>query len=205
PSSCPPRAPPARPRLARARGGAASLSSFLLLPPVDCKGVFGAPGDSDSPALLDLVELRVVLSDDGHPAAALELDEVAGDRPRVDDALDDAGLAVPAEPDPLRPDREPAAVPLEHVRDADEPRDELVRRPLVDLRGRPDLLDPAPVEHGDPVAHRQRLLLVVGDVDERDPDLLLDPLELDLHLLPELEVERAERLVEEQHARMVDD
>ena len=43
------------------------------------------------------------------------------------------------------------------------------------------------------------------DVDERDPDLVLDPLQLELHLLAELEVERAERLVEEQHARVVDE
>ena len=40
----------------------------------------------------------------------------------------------------------------------------------------------------------------MGDVDERDADLLLDGLELDLHLLAELEVQRAERLVE-QHTR----
>ena len=43
------------------------------------------------------------------------------------------------------------------------------------------------------------------DVDERDPDLVLDALELELHLLAELEVERAERLVEQQHARVVDE
>ena len=41
------------------------------------------------------------------------------------------------------------------------------------------------------------------DVDERDPDLVLDPLQLELHLLAELQVERAERLVEQQHARVV--
>ena len=43
------------------------------------------------------------------------------------------------------------------------------------------------------------------DVDERDPDLVLDPLQLELHLLAQLQVERAERLVEEQHARVVDE
>ena len=37
------------------------------------------------------------------------------------------------------------------------------------------------------------------------PDLGLDPLELDLHLPAQLEVERAERLVEQQHRRPVDD
>ena len=37
------------------------------------------------------------------------------------------------------------------------------------------------------------------------PTSLLDRLELDLHLLAQLQVERAERLVEEQHARPVDE
>jgi hypothetical protein len=45
----------------------------------------------------------------------------------------------------------------------------------------------------------------VRDVDEGDSDLLLDPLQLALHLLAELQVERPERLVEEQHLRPVDD
>ena len=60
------------------------------------------------------------------------------------------------------------------------------------------------VHHRDRVGHGHGLLLVVGDVDEGDPDLGLDPLELDLHLAAQLEVERAERLVEEQHLRLVD-
>ena len=37
------------------------------------------------------------------------------------------------------------------------------------------------------------------------PDLALDPLQLDLHLLAQLQVERAERLVEQQHGRAVDE
>ena len=36
------------------------------------------------------------------------------------------------------------------------------------------------------------------------PDLVLDPLELDLHLPTQLEVEGAERLVEQQHLGLVD-
>ena len=98
-----------------------------------------------------------------------------------------------------------APVALEHVRDADEAGDELGRRALVDLGGRADLLDPAVVEDREAVAHRERLLLVVRHVDERDADLALDALELDLHLLAQLEVERAERLVEQQQPRAVDD
>ena len=45
----------------------------------------------------------------------------------------------------------------------------------------------------------------MGDEDEGDADLLLNVLELLLHLLAQLQVERAERLVEQQHARLVDE
>ena len=95
--------------------------------------------------------------------------------------------------------------PREQVRLAEEPGDERCPRPLVELRRRPELLDPPAVHHGDRVRHRHRLFLVVGDVDERDPDLVLDPLELELHLLAQLEVERAERLVEQEHPWVTDD
>ena len=72
---------------------------------------------------------------------------------------------------------------------ADEAGHEDVGGPLVDLDRGADLLDPARVHHRDAVAHRQRLLLVVGHVDERDADLALDALELELHDLAQLEVE----------------
>jgi hypothetical protein len=68
-----------------------------------------------------------------------------------------------------------------------------------------DLGDPAVVEDSHAIAHRQGLLLVVRDIDERDGHLALDPLELELHLMTELEVECAERLVEQQDRRLVDD
>ena len=45
----------------------------------------------------------------------------------------------------------------------------------------------------------------MGDVDERDADLALDAHQLELHLLAQLEVERAERLVEQQHRGFVDE
>ena len=44
----------------------------------------------------------------------------------------------------------------------------------------------------------------MGDVDEGDADLGLDALELQLHLAAQLEVEGAERLVEQQHLGVVD-
>ena len=134
-------------------------------------------------------------------------------RPGADVSSAPTGASGSAEADLLRPDVNVPAAPEdllgdvagEQVRRADEAGHEPRRRALVDLGRRADLLDPALVEDGQPVAHRERLLLVVGHVDERDADLLLDRLELDLHLLAELEVERAERLVEEQHARPVDE
>ena len=54
------------------------------------------------------------------------------------------------------------------------------------------------------VGHRERLFLVVRHVDERDADLAVNSLQLELHLLPELDVESPERLVEEQDRRLVD-
>ena len=60
------------------------------------------------------------------------------------------------------------------------------------------------VEDADAVAHRQRLVLVVGDEEEGDAQLALQRLQLGLHLLAQLQVERAQRLVEQQHLRLVD-
>src|SRR4029079_2899724 len=55
-------------------------------------------------------------------------------------------------------DAAPPDVPaLEHVSRADEARDEFRLRPVVDLLGRADLLDPAEVHHHDAVGHRHRL------------------------------------------------
>ena len=87
----------------------------------------------------------------------------------------------------------------QHVRRSDEVGDEARLRPLIDIGGRADLDDLAFVEDGDAIGHRQRFALVVGDEDEGDAELLLQRLQLLLHLFSELEVERAERLVEQQH------
>src|SRR3990172_3668049 len=66
-------------------------------------------------------------------------------------------------------------------------------------------LDPASVHHGDRVGHGHRFFLIVGDVDEGDSNLLLDALQLDLHLFAKLQVEGAQRLVEQKHPRVVDE
>src|SRR5215212_9897376 len=93
----------------------------------------------------------------------------------------------------------------EHVGLPDQVGDEAVVWALVE-RGRVSyLLDLALVHHRNPVAHGERLFLVVGDVDEGYTDLVLQVLEVELHLFPELEVEGPEWLVEEQHLGPVDE
>ena len=84
---------------------------------------------------------------------------------------------------------------------ADEVGDEALGRLVVDVPRRADLQDLARRHHRDAVRHGQRLFLVVGDEDEGDAGLVLQPLQLDLHLLAQLEVERRQRLVEQQHLR----
>ena len=93
---------------------------------------------------------------------------------------------------------------VEQVALADEVGDEAVLRETVDLRRLVELFDLALVHHRDPVRQRERLLLVVGDVDEGDADLLLQRDQLELHALLELRIERGQRLVEQQQLRPVD-
>src|SRR4051794_17732596 len=94
---------------------------------------------------------------------------------------------------------------VDEVRHTEEPRDEGGPRVLVELGSVAGLLDPALAHHRDPVGHGHGLLLVVRDVHEGDADLLLDALELDLELAAQAQVEGAERLVEKQGARLVDE
>jgi hypothetical protein len=54
-----------------------------------------------------------------------------------------------------------------------------------------------------PVRDRQRLLLVVGDEQGRRAHLELDPSDLVAQLRPHLRVQGRQRLVEEQHGRLM--
>ena len=106
-------------------------------------------------------------------------------------------------------DREPSHdlvhCQFEHVERADEVRDERRSRMLVDLARAAYLLDLTAVHDRDAVGHRKRLVLVVGDVHERRSQLGLDPLQLELHLLAQLHVQRTQRFVEQQCGRLVDE
>src|SRR5690606_10257213 len=87
----------------------------------------------------------------------------------------------------------------EEVGLAEEAGHEPGARVAVELGGGADALDASGVEDRDAVRQRHRLVLVVGDEDEGEFQLLVQALDLLLEALPELAVERAERLVEQQY------
>ena len=87
---------------------------------------------------------------------------------------------------------------------ADEVGHEGVDGLVVDVYGRADLLDVTARHDHNHVGHGEGLLLIVGDIDEGDARSPLDLLQLALHVLAELEVKCAQRLVQKQDAGMVD-
>ena len=75
---------------------------------------------------------------------------------------------------------------------------------LVDSVRRVALQQPPVPQNRHPVGHDKRFLLVVGDHHEGDADLVLQPLQLELHGPAQLLVECRQRLVEQQQARALD-
>ena len=72
----------------------------------------------------------------------------------------------------------------------------------IDLARRADLLDAALVHHHHPVGHFERFFLVVGDEDRGHVDFGMQRAQPLPQFLAHLGVERAERLVEQQDARL---
>src|ERR1700694_3793697 len=204
------------PRRSQAAGPTSPELIFLPLLGIENVRMVCRPAQPHRPALDPLAVARGVhiLAHRDQLLSVVEADDVAGGHTHVYDLHYRAGfhpharlwlLALREHADLLRAHNEADAIPEQDVGDADEPGDELCGRLLVDLHGRTDLLDLSAGHDGDPVAHGQGLFLVVRHVDERDADLLLDLLELDLHLLAQLQVESTKGLVEEQTLGLVDD
>ena len=82
---------------------------------------------------------------------------------------------------------------------ADEVGDEAVGRSLVDFRRRSNLENVALRHDRDAVRHGEGFFLVVSHEDEGDAGLVLHALQLELHVLAELIIERRERFVEQQN------
>src|SRR5262249_13673094 len=77
---------------------------------------------------------------------------------------------------------------VEQVRLADEPGYKRCSRFRIHVRRRRELLNPALVHNRQPVAHRQGLTLVVGDVDERYAHVSLQVFKNDQHVLAQLQI-----------------
>ena len=91
----------------------------------------------------------------------------------------------------------------QHIGLSDEVGDEAVARVLVDLARIAELQNLSRVHDRDPVGHGQRFVLIVGHVDEGDADFTVETLELELHRFAQLQIERPQRLVQQQHLRPV--
>ncbi|CCJ92506.1 hypothetical protein BN131_179 [Cronobacter malonaticus 681] len=92
----------------------------------------------------------------------------------------------------------------QHVRGADKTRNKRRARAHVEFARRVYLLDAPVVKHRHPVGHRQRFALIVRNEHKRNAERALQVFQLHLHLLAQFEIERAERFVKQQHARLVD-
>src|SRR5499425_328116 len=76
---------------------------------------------------------------------------------------------------------------------------------FVERTRRADLLDASAVHQRDAIGEAERLDLIVSDEEHGDAEATLEELDLRAHLLAELRVEVAERLVEEEEIRLVDE
>src|SRR4051794_7543707 len=74
---------------------------------------------------------------------------------------------------------------------------------LINLAWCPDLLDAARVHDRDAIGHSDRLTLIVCDKDEGAASRAMKPSQFLLHLQSKLEIERAQRLVEQEHLWIV--
>ena len=92
-----------------------------------------------------------------------------------------------------------------HLRRADEACDEQVARIVVQVLRRVDLLDKTVLHDDDSRSHRHSLDLVVGNVNERRAESLVDLGKLGSHRRTELRVEVRQRLVKKEYLRVADD
>src|SRR5687767_8090174 len=90
---------------------------------------------------------------------------------------------------------------LQKIRIADEIGYELARRTLVDVAGRADLQDVPFIHDSDLARQRERLALIVRDVDSGDLELALKALQLETHLFAQLGIEIRQRFVEQEKRR----
>ena len=85
--------------------------------------------------------------------------------------------------------------------------DEICHKPvdrfIINIFRRSHLLNLSVIHDHDLIRHGQRLFLVMSDKDKGNTHLLLDPLQFILHFLAQLQIQRRQRLVQQQHLRLV--
>src|SRR4029434_5630680 len=96
-----------------------------------------------------------------------------------------------------------ANLTLEDLRLAQEVPHEGGDRLFVETARRADLLHATAMHHRDAVGEAEGLDLIVGDEEHGDAEAALEELHLHPHLLAQLRVEIAERLVEEEEIGLV--
>ena len=115
-------------------------------------------------------------------------------------------MVVPPTRHHSRPSWRPISTVEEvHGRAADEPGDELVGRPAVDLHRRADLLQLAALHDRHAVGEHHRLFLVVRDEDGGDAEVALQALDLGAGPDAEAGVKVGERFVHQEDGRIADD
>src|SRR5215207_2898963 len=92
----------------------------------------------------------------------------------------------------------------QEIAQADEVGHETCGRARVDRLGYAFLGDESGLHNNHPIAHHHGLRLIMGHVNGRNPELLLDLCQLEPHSLPQLSVKIAERLIEQQQLRLHD-
>ena len=94
--------------------------------------------------------------------------------------------------------------PVQDVGSADKIGYKGVFRLVVDILRAADLLHMTLVHDHHRVGHGEGLLLVVGHINKGDIHLPLQPLELQLHLLAQLQIQCAQGFVQQQHPGLID-
>ena len=93
---------------------------------------------------------------------------------------------------------------VEQVGMADEAGGEAGRGPVVEIGWRADLFNAGLVHQADAVGHGQGFVLVVRDVDEGGLQFRMQVADFELHVFAQLLVQRAQRLVQQDHRRAID-
>ena len=93
----------------------------------------------------------------------------------------------------------------DNVTVTDEVGNESVLRLVVDTFGSADLLDIALVHDHDGIGHGQSLLLVVGDIDKGNSQLIFQTDQFVLHVLTQFQIQCTQRLIQQQKLGLIYD